>query len=557
MTKLFSNINIIYNKGLDFISLHRKIWIIIFLFSVLSVIDIPLYDVLNLNIFVIVSFLFFIGFLKSVIFLCLYFVFNRFKFTKIVFWILLFFFFLFSIINSLSFFLYGFGISRKLVIILLQSNVSEILQFLPGLFNNLIDSNLIIVLLVVSIVLFVIRYVPDKIIRSVINICMPLSIIFFVAWSFYFDIGRKNIFMSIRVPLFVYEAIRSQNALEEQIIKKRTLPDPQTVFSSHKAANIVMVLGESASRAHHSIYGYPITTTPNLYTLRDSLFIFDDVIGTAANTADNMERILSFKKDTDSDEWYHYPLLVDLFRKAGYKFFWLSNQERSGFWSNSSGAMASSADVIKYVGNEVSEDILLLKYDEVLLSEMYSALSDTAKYKFITLHLLGSHCDYKMRYPKSRALFDAQNIMAFNKNKWVTDTKAQIIAEYDNSILYTDSILNEIIKTASVQQTPTIVLYFSDHGENVYDNRDFIGRDINFIDVPFIIYVNREYANLNPNDCNRLERALYYPITTANIIYALMTLTGTKYDKYYDAKNDFLSDDFVIRQRWADDRPIK
>ena len=386
---------------------------------------------------------------------------------------------------------------------------------------------------------------------------MPLSIIFFVAWSFYFDIGRKNIFMSIRVPLFVYEAIRSQNALEEQIIKKRTLPDPQTVFSSHKAANIVMVLGESASRAHHSIYGYPITTTPNLYTLRDSLFIFDDVIGTAANTADNMERILSFKKDTDSDEWYHYPLLVDLFRKAGYKFFWLSNQERSGFWSNSSGAMASSADVIKYVGNEVSEDILLLKYDEVLLSEMYSALSDTAKYKFITLHLLGSHCDYKMRYPKSRALFDAQNIMAFNKNKWVTDTKAQIIAEYDNSILYTDSILNEIIKTASVQQTPTIVLYFSDHGENVYDNRDFIGRDINFIDVPFIIYVNREYANLNPNDCNRLERALYYPITTANIIYALMTLTGTKYDKYYDAKNDFLSDDFVIRQRWADDRPIK
>ena len=57
MTKLFSNINIIYNKGLDFISLHRKIWIIIFLFSVLSVIDIPLYDVLNLNIFVIVSFL--------------------------------------------------------------------------------------------------------------------------------------------------------------------------------------------------------------------------------------------------------------------------------------------------------------------------------------------------------------------------------------------------------------------------------------------------------------------------------------------------------------------
>ena len=46
---------------------------------------------------------------------------------------------------------------------------------------------------------------------------------------------------------------------------------------------------------------------------------------------------------------------------------------------------------------------------------------------------------------------------------------------------------------SAVSERPAVVIYFSDHGENVYDGGDFIGRDELHVEVPFLVYPNKQY----------------------------------------------------------------
>ena len=127
------------------------------------------------------------------------------------------------------------------------------------------------------------------------------------------------------------------------------------------------------------------------------------------------------------------------------------------------------------------------------------------------------------------------------------------MAEYDNSILYTDFVVNEIIDKARRSDKPSLVLYFSDHGENVYFNRDFCGRDSLFVEVPFYIYANNAFHKVFPDKIKKLEDARNRHFSTANIIHTIMSLTSTM-NPYYDKKLDILSDSFVTRPRKVDGR---
>jgi Predicted membrane-associated, metal-dependent hydrolase len=335
-------------------------------------------------------------------------------------------------------------------------------------------------------------------------------------------------------------------------------PNPESVKSTRLAANVILIIGESASRNHHSLYGYGINTNPFLTSIKDSLFIFTDAIGSSASTASNMERILTFKEDDQTDnDWFEYPGIIDLFNNAHYKTYYLSNQEKIGFVSNASGALAASANVVKYISSIVGEDALSHKFDEELIPEVESALKDSASSKFIITHLYGSHAQYKSRFPQNFERVTARDILSSNKNKpWLNNKKAQIIADYDNSIAYTDSILYECITMVCSLKDPSLLIYFSDHGEHVYDTRDFIGRDEKFVEVPFIIYTNNAYASTYPDMIQHLKSAEDYPISTANIIYSLMTLTGTTYP-LYNPKNDFLSSQYEPHHRNVDNHPWK
>jgi lipid A ethanolaminephosphotransferase len=89
--------------------------------------------------------------------------------------------------------------------------------------------------------------------------------------------------------------------------------------------------------------------------------------------------------------------------------------------------------------------------------------------RFIILHLGGgSHGpSYKDRYPAKFQKFNPQCFDADIMNKC---TEEQLYNSYDNTVLYVDFVLDQIIKTLDKNKTPYIFIYLSDHGESLLEN---------------------------------------------------------------------------------------
>lgn len=471
-------------------------------------------------------------------------------------------FILLSVVNMVSYSLYGFGVSRKLVTILYETNREEVRQFLPGMMGNisslLFSWNTLLEVCVLVAAWFVLPVVPKRWFWNVLWVFCLSGAVYIVWFAATARWGKTNHLMMARSAVAVRSVVKSASMIRDLSSKRRPLPYSDSAVSRHLAENIVLVIGESASRDHLSLYGYPLPTTPAMDSMRDSLSVFNDAVASSTGTAENLPRILSFMScGPGQGEWYEHPTAMSLFKAFGYSTAWLSNQERTGDWSNLSGILSSDADVVRYLGSIDSEDHLTERYDDVLLPELRDCLAGGDSLRFICLHLMGSHVAYAERYPKCRARFSASDVLDLTpKREWLDSGKGKTVAEYDNSIAYTDSILGEVVKEISRLQEPSIMVYLSDHGENVYDDRDFQGRDPKYVRVPFFIYANKAYRDKNPEIMEKLGEAAETPFSTSDLIHTLVTLTGSGY-RLYDATRDFLSPGFLPRTRYVDNEPFQ
>jgi lipid A ethanolaminephosphotransferase len=96
-------------------------------------------------------------------------------------------------------------------------------------------------------------------------------------------------------------------------------------------------------------------------------------------------------------------------------------------------------------------------------------------YRFVVLHLGGgSHGPaYADRHPPEFQRFKPLCMDADVANRC---TREQLYNAYDNTILYVDYVLGEIIATLDRSGAPYVVIYLSDHGESLMeDGRLFHG----------------------------------------------------------------------------------
>lgn len=57
---------------------------------------------------------------------------------------------------------------------------------------------------------------------------------------------------------------------------------------------LVLVIGESTTRQHMSLYGYTRPTTPKLEALRGQLTVFNEVFASRPYTIEALQQILTF-----------------------------------------------------------------------------------------------------------------------------------------------------------------------------------------------------------------------------------------------------------------------
>ena len=536
---------------------HKILWLFLTIVSILSLWDVT-HSILFGGTFLIKNFyLLTVSMLKATIITLLYCLICRNWWLKGLYVCFIIIYTFAAIVNFCSFEFYGFGITRKLILIIGQTTVREVLGFIPGFWSNIIQVfkslTLYVVLGIIVFSFYLVVKFRNRFFLYFVYIGSSLGVLCFLIFILTLTSGRTAHSIFARTVRYTEDVIFWAKQYEELSKSKKSLPSPETAKSDHLAQNVIIVIGESASRSHHSLYGYPLQTTPELDAMRDSLCVFEDVIGSSTSTSGNMERILSFKKDDATNgDGLNYPLLVDFFNEVGYKSFWLSNQERTGQLSNQSGVMTMNASVINYVGADNSEDRLSFKYDGVLIPEYQKALKDTAAFKIIFLHLLGSHTEYSERYPPEFKMFDFEDEQKTFPEKILDDQMARRRADYDNSIIYTDHLLGTVALGVASLSKPSIMIYVSDHGENVYDEGGISGRSARFVCVPFIIYANNAYRKLNPQLIEDMTSSVNKPFSSANMIHMLLTLTGSKYS-YYNPTLDVLSPNYIIRPRYVDE----
>lgn len=333
-------------------------------------------------------------------------------------------------------------------------------------------------------------------------------------------------------------------------LRTRALATVDASLTTDDTTVVVVIIGESCNRNHLSLYGYGRKTTPRLHS-RSDLMVFDNVVSANSNT---LRSFMNFMTTNNAE--LQRPLdsclhIFDIVHSTPYKSYWISNQSPIGLWDNGVTSLAQNADITTFVNiaaNSSMESTLISSYDENLLPPLATALADTARNKLIFLHLMGNHTKYEKRYPPSYACFDVSG-----------DKKTRTINAYDNSVYYNDFIVDtifSILKTYSSLHEGTRIsaLYFSDHGENVYDDGDYAGHDYSGripnanVEIPFLLWMSptqKTYLASRNIDWNNRTHS---PYMIDDLFYTLLDLCDVSV-RCFDPKRSILNPDFDSTRR--------
>lgn len=346
------------------------------------------------------------------------------------------------------------------------------------------------------------------------------------------------------------------NHLASQQVDKCVAASKRVVVDScsFRSPTIVLIIGESYSKAHCQLYGYPQKDTPRQRRLERGGWLtkFNDVVSCWNLTSFVFKNVLSMHVVGEKGEWCDYPLFPELFRKAGYQVTFLTNQF----------LLAAGQAVYDFSGGFFLNDPVLSKaqfdlrntslhrFDEGLLSEYDNFLNEgkinLKGNNLIIFHLIGQHVSYNTRYPKDRAKWHADDYKELRPDIAGDHYRRRMIAAYDNACLYNDSIVTQIVKR--FEDKDAIVVYMPDHGEEIFEpGRDIICRNHSAtvdwplahyeFEVPFWIWCSRKYAHREPEVFKAIKDAKNRRFMTDALPHMMVWLAGISSKDYNDKYN--------------------
>ena len=265
------------------------------------------------------------------------------------------------------------------------------------------------------------------------------------------------------------DSMQDMLATSSSIAPLKNLKDQQAGLPT----TLVLVIGESTNRGRMHLYGYPRQTTPNLDAMKDQLQVFDNVITPRPYTIEALQQVLTFADEENPDLYLKTPSIVSVMKQAGYKTFWITNQQTMTKRNTMLTTFSEQADEQVYLNNNRNQNAR--QYDGDVLEPFAKALNDAAPRKLIVVHLLGTHMSYQYRYPQDYEKFTGRDGVPAA----IDDSKLELYNSYDNAVLYNDFVVSSLIKSYSKADPNGFLLYLSDHGEDVYDSpgHDTLGRN--------------------------------------------------------------------------------
>lgn len=479
---------------------------------------------------------------------------------------------------------FGIDITPTTIVLLAETNKSEALEFIQLFVFT--KSNLFLFFVLICIIMLICacetkyrqkKYdrIKEKLYSSLYFSCILLAMLLYSCYNAYMncadlikcndtdELSEFQLNTSIKNPMteIIYSIYGVYLMNKEEISFERMVNDfdsNDVVISEDDSLNIVLVVGESFIKHHSSLYGYYLKTNPILSKEKErgNLYVFNNVITPYPYTSITIKNVLCTNSLSDGEKWNHSLFFPLLFKAAGYDVFLWDNQKN--IIENSIWAFALNS----FLYNEIFVTKLYdltndhsYQFDDSIVKS-FCSVKLSAKRNLVIFHLMGQHVDYKERYPLHKKDFLYFTKDSINRHEsWMTDEKRQMIADYDNATRYNDYVISQIINM--YRNSKSVIVYFSDHGEEVYDYRDSYGRisdgmsknQIKYLhEIPFMVWCSDSYRNSHTETMKLIDESIDRPFMIDNLYNMLLHIGNIK-TKYYHSDRDIISTDFKSRKR--------
>ena len=168
--------------------------------------------------------------------------------------------------------------------------------------------------------------------------------------------------------------------------------------------------------------------------------------------------------------------------------------------------------------------------------------------QLIVLHLQGQHFIYSDRYPKRFTRFEPKDYSN------LSEKQKAIVAHYDNATLYNDYVIDQIIRL--VEDRDCLVVYFPDHGQDVYEVDDFMGHgcassraDLTYqVKVPLFIWTSDLFSTKHADKVKRIKESADKPIITSDLPHFLLDVAGVNTESL-NSDQSFINDLYKTKNR--------
>ncbi|EMH3443174.1 phosphoethanolamine transferase [Vibrio harveyi] len=380
---------------------------------------------------------------------------------------------------------------------------------------------------------------------KIVSMLASLVIIAVIAGLYYQDyasVGRNNSYLKkIIIPTQYVYAISSY-------VKETYLTTPQPYReigtdakqsqlaleqAKEKPTLVVFVLGETARTQNYQINGYDRETNP--YTSKLDVISFQDVSSCGTATAVSVPCMFSQlpRSDFDRSTADNQDNALDIMQRAGIDLMWKDNDGGDKGVAHKINKM----DVDRSQKNEQCNGSTC--YDIALLNNLDDQIASMKGNRLVALHLIGSHGPtYFQRYPKDKAFFQPDCPRADIENCSVE----QIVNTYDNTIRYTDFVLDQTIAKLKALEDKynTAMIYVSDHGESLGENGLFLhgmpyGLAPDFQKrVPMILWMSPGFKQAKHINTDCLEQEAQQTATHShdNVFHSLLGIMDVETDAY-------------------------
>lgn len=277
----------------------------------------------------------------------------------------------------------------------------------------------------------------------------------------------------------------------------------------------VLSIGESVRYKNLSLNGtYNRETTP-LLEQQSNLCLYSDYYANATLTQHALPMLLTDVTCGDFEQHFGRKTIAAAFHETGFRTALISHRAQlmnNGYHDY----LAKDFDTVVFVAN-----------DSLIAPEIAKIAKNNAKL-FIVTHYLGNHMFYTNR---------TEDCLVWRPD-YNADPKAKsdslFLNAYDNSLLYTDRLLNKEIETLKQMHRLAAWLFVSDHGEYISPKVSGHGHTYHptkeEYHVPLMVWYSDEYKEAYPNKVANVIKHKDYPVCADHVFWSVLDMAGIQID---------------------------